>query len=60
MATKDELEKEARKLRARLLRIQLDASEIAAAAENGSPEIAAANLAEEAVQHALRLIEIGG
>ena len=54
------LSKETRQLKARLLQIQAAASEIAAEADNDSAELKAANLAEEACQHALRLVELGG
>lgn len=54
------LGKEGRQLKARVLSIQVEAASMAAAADNDSAELKAANLAEEACQHALRLIEIGG
>lgn len=51
--------KEARRLKARLLEIRVEAAKIAAEADNDSPELKAANLAEEAVQHGLKLQELG-
>jgi hypothetical protein len=53
-------DKEVVKLSARLTQIRSEAAVVAANAKTGSETLRASNLAEEACQHAARLIEIMG